>query len=162
MGSLTAEGVDLQHRFAHDLRVKGLIGEDRVGNMCRCMGFADKGKVEFAYQGVRALKDAGIDILCGSDAAGPAVGTAFGLTMHHELHLFVHKVGMTPMEALRSATSLVAKRFKFEDRGRLAEGLNADMLLVEGNPLEDIDATLNIRGVWREGKVCSVHAEKLE
>lgn len=98
----------------------------------------------------------------GSDAAGPAVGTAFGLTMHHELHLFVHKVGMMPMEALRSATSLVAKRFKFEDRGRLAEGLNADMLLVEGNPLEDIDATLNIRGVWREGKVCSVYAEQLE
>ncbi|EMD86496.1 hypothetical protein COCC4DRAFT_193933 [Bipolaris maydis ATCC 48331] len=162
MGSLTAEGVDLQHRFAHDPRVKGLIGEDRVGNMCRCMGFADKGKVEFAYQGVKALKDAGIDILCGSDAAGPAVGTAFGLTMHQELHLFVHKIGMTPMEALRSATSLVAKRFKFEDRGRLAEGLNADMLLVEGNPLEDIDATLNIRGVWREGKVCSVYAEKLE
>ena len=97
----------------------------------------------------------------GSDSAGPAVGTAFGLSMHHELYLYVHKVGMTPAEALRSATSLVAKRFKFEDRGQLAEGLNADLLLVEGNPLEDIDATLNIRGVWRDGKVCSVYAEKL-
>jgi imidazolonepropionase-like amidohydrolase len=82
--------------------------------------------------------------------------------MHHELHLYVHKVGMTPTEALRSATSLVAKCFKFEDRGRLAEGLNADMLLVEGNPLENIDATLNIRGVWRDGKLCSVYDKKLE
>lgn len=81
--------------------------------------------------------------------------------MHHELHLFVHKIGMTPAEALRSATSLVAKLFGFEDRGRLAEGLNADILLVEGNPLEDIDATLNIRGVWRDGKPCSAHASKL-
>jgi imidazolonepropionase-like amidohydrolase len=98
----------------------------------------------------------------GSDSAGPAVGTAFGLSMHHELHVFVHKVGMLPAEALRSATSLVAKRFKFKDRGRLAEGLNADLLLVEGNPLEDIDATLNIRGVWREGNLCRAHAEKLE
>lgn len=97
----------------------------------------------------------------GSDSAGPAVGTAFGLSMHHELYLYVHKVGMTPAEALRSATSLVAKRFKFKDRGRLAEGLNADLLLVEGNPLEDIDATLNIRGVWRDGKACSVYADKL-
>jgi imidazolonepropionase-like amidohydrolase len=81
--------------------------------------------------------------------------------MHHELHLFVHKVGMTPAEALRSATSLVAKSFKFEDRGKLAEGLKADLLLVEGNPLEDIDATLNIRGVWREGKLCSAHAKNM-
>jgi imidazolonepropionase-like amidohydrolase len=97
----------------------------------------------------------------GSDAAGPAVGTAFGLSIHHELYVYVHEVGMTPEEALRSATSVVARRFRFEDRGRLAEGLNADLLLVEGNPLEDIDATLNIRGVWREGKLCSVHAEKM-
>jgi imidazolonepropionase-like amidohydrolase len=97
----------------------------------------------------------------GSDAAGPAKGTAFGLSMHQELHLFVHKVGMTPEDALRSATSLVAKCFKFEDRGKIAEGLNADLLLVEGNPLEDIDATLNIRGVWREGNMCSAHAGKL-
>lgn len=81
--------------------------------------------------------------------------------MHHELHLFVHKVHMTPAEALRSATSLVAKRFKFEDRGMLAEGLNADMLLVEGNPLDDIDATLNIRGVWRDGNLCSDYMTKL-
>jgi imidazolonepropionase-like amidohydrolase len=81
--------------------------------------------------------------------------------MHHELYLLVHEVGMTPAEALRSATSLVAKCFKFEDRGRLAEGLNADMLLVSGNPLEDINATLNIRGVWRDGKMCSAHQGKL-
>jgi imidazolonepropionase-like amidohydrolase len=98
----------------------------------------------------------------GSDSAGPAVGTAFGLSMHHELHIFVHKIGMTPEEALRSATTLVAKRFRFEDRGRLAEGLNADLVLVEGNPLDDIDATLNIRGVWRDGNLCSTHAKKLE
>ncbi|KAL1792648.1 hypothetical protein ACET3X_009155 [Alternaria dauci] len=163
VGSLTTEGKELQHRFAHDPRVKGLINEDRVGNMCKCMGFAaEKGKVEYAYQSVKRLKEAGIDILCGSDAAGPAVGTAFGLSMHHELYLLVNKVEMTPAEALRSATSLVAKRFKFTDRGRLAEGLNADLLLVEGNPLEDIDATLNIRGVWREGKLCSTYAAKLE
>jgi len=82
--------------------------------------------------------------------------------MHQELNVFVHKIGMTPAEALRSATSLVAKRFQFTDRGRLAEGLNADLLLVEGNPLEDIDATLNIRGVWRDGNLCSTYVEKLE
>ncbi|KAL6164966.1 hypothetical protein ACJQWK_08227 [Exserohilum turcicum] len=64
MGSLTTEGKELQHQFAHDPRVKGMINEDRVGNMCKCMGFcAENGKVEYAYQGVKMLKDAGIDIL---------------------------------------------------------------------------------------------------
>ncbi|KAK7183936.1 hypothetical protein DPSP01_011740 [Paraphaeosphaeria sporulosa] len=163
MGSLTGEGRELQDRFAHDPRVKGLIDESAVHNLCNCMGFAAQhGKVEYAYESVRMLKEAGVDILCGSDAAGPAVGTAFGLSMHQELYVYVHKIGMTPAEALRSATSLVAKRFKFADRGRLAEGLNADLLLVEGDPLADINATLNIRGAWREGRMCSVHQGKLE
>lgn len=81
--------------------------------------------------------------------------------MHQELNIFVHKIGMTPEEALRSATSLVANRFNFTDRGRLVENLNADLLLVEGDPLKDIDATLNIRGVWREGRPCSAHVSYL-
>lgn len=81
--------------------------------------------------------------------------------MHQELYLLVQKIGMTPVEALRSATSLIAECFRFEDRGRLAEGLNADLLLVEGNPLQNIDDTLNIRGVWRDGQACTVYADKL-
>lgn len=160
IGSLTTEGAALQHQFAHDPRVQHLISEHRRGNMCACMSFAAQhGKVDHAYASVRALRDAGIDILCGSDAAGPARGTAFGLSMHHELSLFVNEVGMTPLEALRSATSVTARRFGFDDRGRLEEGRNADLLLVEGNPLERIDDTLNIRGVWREGRLCSVYKE---
>jgi imidazolonepropionase-like amidohydrolase len=64
IGSLTTEGKELQHRFAHDPRVKGLIDEARVGNMCKCMGFAaEAGKVEYAYQSVKKLREAGIDIL---------------------------------------------------------------------------------------------------
>ncbi|KAF2621988.1 hypothetical protein BU25DRAFT_443503 [Macroventuria anomochaeta] len=160
MGSLTTEGKERQHRFAHDPRVQHLISEDKRGNMCACMSFAAQhGKVSHAYDSVKALRAAGIDILCGSDAAGPAKGTAFGLSMHHELSLFVDEVGMTPAEALRSATSLTAERFGFGDRGKLEEGMNADLLLVEGNPLVEIDDTLNIRGVWREGRLCSVYEE---
>ncbi|XPS95561.1 hypothetical protein M3J09_004847 [Ascochyta lentis] len=163
MGSLATEGEKLQRRFAHDPRVQHLISQEKRGNMCQCMAFAARhGKVSHAYESVNALRAAGIDILCGSDAAGPAKGTAFGLSMHHELSLFVNEVGMTPVEALTSATSLVAKRFGFGDRGRLAEGLNADLVLVEGNPLENIDDTLNLRGVWREGRLCSVYEEQME
>jgi len=64
IGSLTAEGQELQHRFAHDPRIKGLIGKKEIGNLCNCMGFAVKtGKAEYAYESVRMLKEAGIDIL---------------------------------------------------------------------------------------------------
>ena len=97
----------------------------------------------------------------GSDAAGPAVGTAWGLSAHQELALFVQECGFTPVEALTAATYLPALRFNFSDRGQIKEGLRADFLLVEGNPLEDIDHTLNLRGVWSEGKLCSAYKEPM-
>lgn len=97
----------------------------------------------------------------GSDAAGPALGTSWGLSVHHELALFVNKCGFTPAEALRSATVLPAKRLGFPDRGRIREGLKADLVLVEGNPLQDIDHTLDLRAVWRDGVLCSTYKEKL-
>jgi imidazolonepropionase-like amidohydrolase len=64
IGSLTTEGKDLQHKFAHDPRVSGLIDDDRVGNMCQCMAFGvDHSRVEYAYESVKVLRDAGVDIL---------------------------------------------------------------------------------------------------
>lgn len=68
-----------------------------------------------------------------------------------ELYLLVTKVGFTPEEALQSATSLTARRFGFEDRGRIAKGLKADMVLVEGDPTTDITSLLDVREVWRDG-----------
>ena len=99
------------------------------------------------------------EITSGSDAAGPAVGTAWGLSAHLELWHLVNSCGFTPAEALRSATSLPAKRFNFSDRGSIKEGLRADLLLVEGNPLEDIDNMLNLRGVWAKGELCPVYKD---
>jgi imidazolonepropionase-like amidohydrolase len=87
------------------------------------------------------------------------LGTAYGLSVHQELYLFTHKCGLTPEEALKSATSVTAKRFGWHDRGRIVKGLNADLVLVEGNPLEDIDNTLNLRGVWREGVLQSKYQD---
>lgn len=81
--------------------------------------------------------------------------------MHQELDLFVNQCDFTPEEALISATSAPAKRFKFSDRGMIKPGLRADLLLVEGNPLEDISHTLDLRGVWTEGKLCSAYEGKL-
>lgn len=75
--------------------------------------------------------------------------------MHQEMRLLVDRCGFRPGEALRAATSLPAERFRFADRGEIREGLRADLVLVEGNPMEDVDRTLDLRGVWTEGELCS-------
>jgi alpha-D-ribose 1-methylphosphonate 5-triphosphate diphosphatase PhnM len=52
---------------------------------------------------------------------------------------------------LRAATSTPARRFGLTDRGRIASGLRADLLLVDGDPTKTISDTLSVRMVWRRG-----------
>lgn len=89
----------------------------------------------------------------GTDTATNLAGTAFGLSFHQELFLYVERCGFSPIEALRSATSVTARRFKLDDRGSLKEGLRADVLLVKGDPTTDIGCTMNLVGIWRGGQV---------
>jgi imidazolonepropionase-like amidohydrolase len=110
--------------------------------------FAAKVKLAHAKAAVGALRRAGVRILAGTDA--PAPGLAHGPSLHRELELLVLS-GLTPSEALASATSEPARAFGFHDRGRIAEGLRADLLLVDGDPTVDIRATRDIVGVWKLG-----------
>ncbi|KAF2810869.1 uncharacterized protein BDZ99DRAFT_508303 [Mytilinidion resinicola] len=152
LGSFTKEGAAVAERFANDERVKGKLTEKGHATLCRCMGFSREGAtVENAYGTVRRLKAEGVPIIVGSDSAGPGLGTAWGATFHHELYLLVKECGFSPEEALHAGTALTAKLFGWKDRGEIAEGLKADLVLMEGNPLDDINATLNIRSVWRDG-----------
>jgi imidazolonepropionase-like amidohydrolase len=96
-----------------------------------------------------ALHRAGAPVLAGSDAPNP--GTAQGLSLHRELQLLV-EAGLTPAEALAAATALPAAHFRLDDRGELAPGRRADLLLVEGDPLTDIAATLSIAAIWQRGE----------
>jgi imidazolonepropionase-like amidohydrolase len=75
----------------------------------------------------------------------------FGVGLHVELYLLVHKAGLSPLEALRSVTSTTARCFGWSDRGIIEPGRKADLLFVEGNPVADIRELLNIRGIWRDG-----------
>lgn len=104
---------------------------------------------EIAREAARLLHDAGVPLLAGSDAPNP--GTAHGASIHRELFLLV-EAGLSPMEALRSATSLPASRFGLDDRGVIAEGKRADLLLVEGDPTTDVTATRRIVRVWKAGR----------
>jgi imidazolonepropionase-like amidohydrolase len=97
---------------------------------------------------IRQLKAASVPILAGTDAPNP--GTVHGASMHREMELLV-KAGLKPAEALAAATSVPAKQFRLNDRGRIAEGLRADLLLVKGDPTVDIKATRNIARIWKGG-----------
>ncbi len=80
--------------------------------------------------------------------------------MHHELSLYVQNCQFSPVEALRTATSVAARRFGLDDRGLIAEGKRADLLLVRGDPTENIGDTLNIEGVWKHGVLYSEIIER--
>jgi len=117
-------------------------------NMKMPPGFGAKFKLAHAQATVGALHRAGVPILAGTDAPSP--GLAHGLSIHRELELLVLS-GLTPLEALASATSEPARAFGFHDRGRIAEGKRADLLLINGDPTTNIKATRDIVGIWKLG-----------
>lgn len=109
---------------------------------------------EPARASVAALHAAGMPIIAGTDAnATPAAPASpvFGESLHDELALLV-AAGLTNAEALDSATSVAADHFVLTDRGRIAPGLRADLLLLADDPTVDIAATRTIRGVWIAGE----------
>ncbi len=75
--------------------------------------------VSWLVASVARVHAAGVPILPGMDAPNP--GTAHGASLHRELELLV-RGGLTPLEALRAATSLPAVAFALQDRGRIALG----------------------------------------
>jgi imidazolonepropionase-like amidohydrolase len=89
----------------------------------------------------------GVKIACGTDA--PAIPHGRNAK---ELLALVDR-GMTPLQAIRSATTVAADLIDVDDRGRLADGLLADVIAVEGDPLADIIATEKVRFVMKGGKV---------
>jgi imidazolonepropionase-like amidohydrolase len=99
---------------------------------------------------IKALHDAGAGLLLGSDA--PQVFNVPGFSIHHELQYLVD-AGLTPYEALRTGTVNPARFFGSEERwGTVEVGRDADLVLLEGNPLEDISATREVRGVMVRGR----------
>lgn len=99
-------------------------------------------------EGLRAVYDAGIPILAGTDYGNP--GLVAGISLFHEMEL-LHEVGLSFPEVLTTATAAVADAFGFEDRGRIAVGMWADLLLLEGDLTEQLPKPANIVEVWKNG-----------
>ncbi|WP_406163775.1 amidohydrolase family protein [Streptomyces sp. NBC_00882] len=139
--------------LADDPRVAARLDADWDKALRSSFGHYPQGKIEDVLATVKALSDAGVDLLAGTDVSFPLPflgGLAHGASVHHELQYLV-RAGLTPAQALRTATATTARRFSLDDRGRIAEGLRADLILVDGDPTTTISDTLNTRAIWRRG-----------
>jgi hypothetical protein len=103
---------------------------------------------ERALKSVGMLSKAGIVILAGTDAPNP--GTTHGLSIHNELELLI-SAGLSPQQAIHSATAAAGKYFPIGSRGTLKVGANATMILLDGNPFIDIKQTRHINKIWKNG-----------
>jgi imidazolonepropionase-like amidohydrolase len=103
-----------------------------------------------AMRNLKILADAGINIAMGTDSGG-GPGRFQGYFEHLELE-YETKAGLTPMQALVSATSGAAKAINISGEvGTLEKGKLADFLVLTANPLDDIKNTRAIESVWVGG-----------
>ena len=96
---------------------------------------------------VKALHDGGVPIVAGTDKGVP------GVSLAREIELYV-MAGMPPMDAIRAATAVPAQAMGLaRDTGTLAAGLRADLIVVDGNPLERIGDIEKVSMVATSGRL---------
>jgi imidazolonepropionase-like amidohydrolase len=145
----SVSGIASGESLTTDPRLAPYLTNDDVTNLKRSFPkFSTSPSEKYGEQTVAQLKAAHVPILAGTDAPNP--GTSHGASIHRELELLVRS-GLTPPEALAAATSVPATAFHLDDRGVIAPGKHADLLLVKGNPTQDITATRDIVSVWKLG-----------
>ena len=109
-----------------------------------------KEHLPIAMRNLKTLSDSGVPIVMGTDSGG-GPGRFQGYFEHLELE-YETKSGLSPMQALLSATSTPAKLLHIGDRvGTLEKGKRADFVVLSANPLEDITNTRKIDSVWIGG-----------
>ena len=137
----------------------GLLLQNYIANKDRFFGIGNFNEAGFAFmeKGIplnldmfrRALKIKGLKIVMGTDAGAGAHGQNA-----REIVYRVQQAGQPAMDAIIGATSLAADSLGLKDRiGSVAPGLEADLIAVDGDPLEDITALQRVVFVMKGGKV---------
>jgi imidazolonepropionase-like amidohydrolase len=103
-----------------------------------------------AQQNLKKLFDGGVHVGFGTDS-GALPGRIPGFAEHRELELMVG-AGLTPMQAISAATGENAKLLHAADRGTIAVGERADLLILDADPLTDIRNTQKIFAVYHDGR----------
>lgn len=107
-----------------------------------------------AQRNTKFLMDSGILIGMGTDSGADNVLLPAGWSMHHEMDVWVNRIGISPLETIQAATYNNARILQIENRtGSVTEGLDADLLIVAGNPATNIKDSRNIKYVFLGGKI---------
>ena len=156
---LTDEVLDLmaQHGTYYDPNF-GLLLHNYIENKDKFLGIGNFNAQGFEYMekgipiGIDTFKRAltrKIKIIFGTDVGAGGLGRNF-----EEFIYRVRDGGQSPMEAIISATSRAAESIRMQDKiGTLAPGMEADIIAVDGNPLDDITAVRRVVFVMKSGKV---------
>ncbi len=109
--------------------------------------------IDIRRQLIKALQEEGQGLLLGSDA--PQVFNVPGFSIHHEMEGMA-KSGLTPLEIIQSGTINPAKFFgKETEFGQVKTGMSADLILIDGNPVESLSNIQQPEGVFVRGKYLS-------
>jgi imidazolonepropionase-like amidohydrolase len=102
------------------------------------------------YKYLNHAYKAGVPIVMGTD-----IGSfPWDINEIRELEIYVRKAGLTPMDAIKTATLNTARLLRIENKlGQIQKGYIADMIAVKGNPLEDIALLQQVDFVMKEGKI---------
>jgi imidazolonepropionase-like amidohydrolase len=110
---------------------------------------------EQSYPFIKAMSDAGVRVVTGTDCGAEASQvTPFGTATHREIQMFV-EAGMAPLAAIRAATldaARVLTRSEDPEYGAIRAGKAADLLLLDADPTVDINNTIKISRVMRAGQ----------
>lgn len=106
-------------------------------------------KFDYALRNVKVLHDAGVPVALGTDAG--MTGTPHGVSTLHEMELLV-RAGLTPAEALVAGTANAARALGLDDRGVIAPGKRADLVLIDGQPWRDVSETRKTYAVFIDGR----------
>ena len=128
--------------------MKGIVETIKQKNLMAPLDY------DFVRQTVSDMHTSGVTLLAGTDSnmgdSTTPFSAPYGVSLLDELGLMV-EAGLTPAEALRSATGVPAGYWGLTDRGVIKPGNRADLLLVAEDPTTDISALKNIKAVWISG-----------
>ncbi len=120
--------------------------KDKIGDMLWWMALTKL---------VKRFSEEKIGILAGSDAV--CQGGIPGYSLHEELFLMVEEAGLSPLEAIQTATINPCSYFGLKKNGKVHEEYYADLVLLKENPLENIRNTLSIKAVIKYGKIVQLN-----
>lgn len=134
-----------------------LLHQGKNRHQIQFKGYEDLAPFHFRLNQLlfRELYNSGVTLVLGTDSGPMGMGLVPGFSLHDELRILIEN-GLTPYEAIETATvnaaHVIDKMSKKGDFGTVELGKRADLILIDGNPLEDISNLKKIKGVMASGQ----------